>query len=247
MKKGEYSYEHKCCVCGKTYGRFVKTDVGILCYNHYYYRKRNNGLIKHTIYDSQEIVVEGDIAKIKIYNSHGDYTGEDILIDACNIDKIKNLKWHFNRERKSVGAIKNGKTVLLHRMLIDAKPKKLVDHINGNVLDNRMSNLRLCTAIENGHNHKVSSANTSGITGVSWMPRYKKWQSYITVDKKRIHLGNFSDFSDAVYARFIAECKYFGKFAREASEKVLEIVSDKVAMTPECPAYAFNKLQQFYI
>ena len=88
-----------------------------------------------------------------------------------------------------------------------------VDHINGNSLDNRKSNLRICTHKENVRNQKLSAANTSGYRGVSWNKASKKWEAYIKVNQKRIYLGKFVDILDAAraYAKKAKEC--FGEFA----------------------------------
>ncbi len=83
-----------------------------------------------------------------------------------------------------------------------------VDHINGVKTDNRWLNLRMVTPSENTKNAARSKANKSGITGVMWMPRYKKWKSYISSQKKVMALGMHEDFYEAVCTRKSAEVKY---------------------------------------
>jgi len=90
-----------------------------------------------------------------------------------------------------------------------------VDHIDGNYYNNKIDNLRLATHGENQRNRKLQINNTSGRTGVCWYKRYQTWASYIYVDKKRIHLGSFTDKEDAIQAREEAEIKYFGEFRRQ--------------------------------
>ena len=89
-----------------------------------------------------------------------------------------------------------------------------VDHIDGNGLDNRLSNLRLCTASENLRNTAICKANTSGYKGVSYHGSLSKWCSYITVNKKRIHLGVFDTpvLAHAAYCK--AALELHGEFAR---------------------------------
>jgi len=89
-----------------------------------------------------------------------------------------------------------------------------IDHINGDGLNNRWQNLRLATKSQNQHNHtRLDRRNKSGVTGVSWDKRHGQWQAQIAIDHKKIHLGYFDEFGDAVAARRAAEVKYFGRFA----------------------------------
>lgn len=84
----------------------------------------------------------------------------------------------------------------------------IVDHINGNTLDDRWENLREVTARENSLNAKRSRKNTSGVRGVSWEKALDKWRSKIHVGVRQIHLGVYDDFFEAVCARKSAELKY---------------------------------------
>jgi len=79
------------------------------------------------------------------------------------------------------------------------------DHIRSN---NRWNNLRFSTHQENARNTKLREDNTSGIVGVCHTASKKKFRSFITNDKKQVHLGIFSDFFDACCARKSAEYKY---------------------------------------
>lgn len=89
-----------------------------------------------------------------------------------------------------------------------------VDHINGDTLDNRRSNLRLCTVSGNNHNRMKSKNNTSGYKGVSWLKQNQKWRAYIKVNSKDKHLGCYLDKEDAARAYDKAAKEYFGEFAR---------------------------------
>ena len=91
-----------------------------------------------------------------------------------------------------------------------------VDHIDGNYYNNKIDNLRLATHGENQRNRKLQINSTSGRTGVCWYKRYQTWVGYIYVDKKRIHLGSFTDKEDAIQARIEAEKKYFGEFRADS-------------------------------
>eukprot|EP00732_Lithocolla_globosa_P001376 Lithocolla_globosa_v1_NODE_674_length_3463_cov_2.828052.p3 type:complete len:160 gc:universal NODE_674_length_3463_cov_2.828052:840-361(-) len=94
--------------------------------------------------------------------------------------------------------------------------KPLVDHINHSKTDNRVSNLRWATKIENGQNQEISSNNTSEITGVSFHKKAQKWECHIVLDKKRYHLGYYKTKQNAAQIRGIAEKITFGKFRNES-------------------------------
>jgi hypothetical protein len=84
---------------------------------------------------------------------------------------------------------------------------KLLDHINQIRHDNRIINLREATKSENGQNRPQQKNNTSGIKGVHWAKREKKWLSFINLNGKMKHLGYFIDINDAINARKTAEIK----------------------------------------
>ena len=86
-----------------------------------------------------------------------------------------------------------------------------VDHINGDKLDNRKENLRVCTHRENGKNQKISINNTSGYKGV--FANHKNWQAVIGVDGKPIYLGTYPSPEKAAEAYDVAAKKYHGDFA----------------------------------
>jgi len=83
-----------------------------------------------------------------------------------------------------------------------------IDHINHITNDNRWSNLRSVSTSENNRNACKRRDNKSGVTGVIWSKSNQRWNAQITIDKNRIHLGSFVEFSDAVNARKNAEVLY---------------------------------------
>ncbi len=83
-----------------------------------------------------------------------------------------------------------------------------IDHIDGNRLNNRLSNLRDVTRTENARNMALRFDSTSGSTGVCWDKNRRKWIAQIRVNRLRINLGRFSDLDDAITARKNAEVRY---------------------------------------
>lgn len=110
----------------------------------------------------------------------------------------------------------NGKK--FHRLIMNIDDLKYdVDHINGNPLDNRKDNLRVCEHKQNSKNKAINKNNTSGIVGVYWNKRCNKWVAEIKKDYKKICLGYFDDIRNAAEARRKAEIKYFGEYSIQKS------------------------------
>lgn len=142
------------------------------------------------------------------------HNGESFLIDFEDFEKVSNYFWSYTKGY----AIKSENRQPMHRFILglgsEDRYKVEVDHINRNRLDNRKSNLRVVTRQENMYNKSEYKNNTSGVRGVKWNKARQKWQVQINFDKKRIHLGMFTDLEEAKQARLKAEKEYF-KFKGE--------------------------------
>lgn len=91
-------------------------------------------------------------------------------------------------------------------------PRDLIDHINRDVGDNRITNLREANKTTNAINSKIRKDCASGVKGVSWRGSRNKWRAYISVGGKQKTLGHYEQFKDAVNARKEAEAKYFSEW-----------------------------------
>jgi hypothetical protein len=90
-------------------------------------------------------------------------------------------------------------------------PTILLNHIDGDPLNDRIENLRIATHTQVLHNHKLHKHNKSGCSGVFHEGR-NRWQANIGVGGKQIKLGCFSSYEEAVRVRRAAEIKYYGEF-----------------------------------
>lgn len=149
--------------------------------------------------------------------------GKSTLVDNDTYEWASKYKWYAAHWKDNMFyAQRGGKQVnkkreqhiSLHRDIMKPKKYEVVDHINGNTLDNRKCNLRVCSAKDNSRNQtKLSKNNTSGYKGVSWDKNANKWIARIKVDKKLIHLGYFVDLIKATKAYDVAAKKHFKDFA----------------------------------
>ena len=91
-----------------------------------------------------------------------------------------------------------------------------IDHIDGNPLNNKIENLRACTAAENLCNAKTRSDNISGAKGVGWFKPKQKWRARVNFNKKEYHIGYFDKKEDAINAVLEARPNIHKEFARHA-------------------------------
>lgn len=116
-------------------------------------------------------------------------------IDSDDFEKVNTLKWFsfLQSNGKHYVATKiGGKQIRLHRMLLGVTESNIeVDHINGDPLDNRRSNLRTCTKSENQRNRGKSKKSTSGYKGVSFCRNTQKFRAQIRHNGKLFRLGRF--------------------------------------------------------
>ena len=155
--------------------------------------------------------------KINKYNLSGKYgigwttnTNEEFYFDLEDYEKIKDFGWYKDNNGYLRATGKDGKALKMHQLIAHV----FIDHHNRNKLDNRKENLWECSPSENAQNQSKASNNTSGITGVNWHKHRKKWVARIyNLNKKRISLGYYDFFEEAVKARLQAEKDLYGEFA----------------------------------
>ena len=150
----------------------------------------------------------------------------DVLLDDEDYHLISEsgLSWKINNEgyqlvplyylvgRKMIKTKR--RSTRLHRVIMNAPEGMVVDHINGNSLDNRKLNLRLCTETENKRNSPRHKNSKSAYKGVHWHKLCSKWIAHIGHNGKSIHLGYFTDPKLAAEAYNKKALELQGKFAR---------------------------------
>lgn len=115
---------------------------------------------------------------------------EKVLCSVEDYDKLMKYTWSVNSDTYCVTRI-DGKTVRLHRFILEADKQKMVDHINSNRLDNRRENLRITDSQGNGENKQKRKGTSSRYVGVSKIKSNSKFKSKIRFKGKEIHLGTF--------------------------------------------------------
>lgn len=130
--------------------------------------------------------------------------GRVALVDDEDFEWLSTKKWCIQENRKNGHAYahtsrwKGKKYVYMHRIIIGAKKGQIVDHINGNTLDNRSSNLRIVTPRQNQQN--MHYERSSKYPGVSWYTNDKKWVARIQIEGKNKGLGYFKSEKEAFEA-----------------------------------------------
>lgn len=143
--------------------------------------------------------------------------GLNAVVDDEDFEALNRFRWHANAHGYAARmARRNGKriVILMHWHVCWSPPGTVVDHINGNRLDNRRSNLRACTRAQNNTNRRMSrQGRSSQFRGVCWRTHAKAWKAYIKHERKQMHLGYFKDERAAAQAYNDAALRLFGEFA----------------------------------
>jgi hypothetical protein len=136
-----------------------------------------------------------------------------MIIDDEDVDKVAHLKWCTNKNGYALRTEPDRSTTLAHRIIIGAKDGEIVDHIDGNRLNNKKSNLRIVNNAQNAFNMQKAKHNTSGYKGVSWHKGHKNWQACVYSNKTSQFLGSYITKEEAAVAYNIHARATRGEYA----------------------------------
>ena len=164
-------------------------------------------------FDRREIVVRDDCAYVPLHGRGGVFKGY-AQVDAEDLALVCDIAWSIDARGYVAGRPKeSSKTVTLHRHIYGpVAGRNSIDHIDGDRLNNRRSNLRECSQAENTRNARIGLNNTSGYKGVSETAE-GRWRARITVDGVEIRIGHFDTAEEAAEAYDSAAVRLHGDFA----------------------------------
>ncbi len=137
-------------------------------------------------------------------------------VDPGDHHELSQHAWHLHSDGYAFRRVGSGpaKTLeYMHRLVLNAPAGSLVDHVDGNRLNNTRSNLRLATPSQNNANSR-DRPRRSGYRCVYWHRQAERWVSQISVNGRLRHLGLFDDPEEAAKAYDLAARATWGSFAR---------------------------------
>ena len=161
--------------------------------------------------------------EIPLHGKYGD--GKTVKVDDEDYEILSKRRWHVDNcgyarchELKTVDPCRP--VLLMHRLVMRiVGERKMIDHVNGDKLDNRKENLRICTNQQNMCNrdklvHKKEGARHSMYKGVRGYGNNGKWVARISVDGKAKHIGVYETEKEAALAYNMEAIKLQGQFAK---------------------------------
>ena len=149
--------------------------------------------------------------------------GQFATVDDEDFDRLSKFKWHtitpgtvmYAQTRLFSGKSgTKGELKYMHRMIMNAPPGMVVDHIDGDGLNNSKKNLRICTQKNNCANRGANKNSASGIKGVTYCKQTGKWRAVIEHQGKQKSLGRHSTIEGAKSAYQKESQMLHGEFAR---------------------------------
>lgn len=165
----------------------------------------------HVLYKPIKITFEGDVCYLIPLTQ-----GKFAVIDGMDLPLVEGFSWYARHTHNSWYATSSG-TIHMHDVVLPHDPKLVVDHRNGDGLDNRRHNLRHATLSQNQQN-RIHIGNgkkkTSRYRGVFWHNAARKWGAGFMLNQRNNYLGVFNDEIEAAKAYDAAVIEHFGEFAR---------------------------------
>jgi len=141
------------------------------------------------------------------------------FVDDEDFDYLSQFNWFYVNGYAGRRFWDHGKKGLLymHRVILNSPKGMDTDHINRYGLDNRRSNLRICTRSQNLANRSLHRNNSSGRRGVFWSKQDSKWMARVKFNKRSYFVGSFDNIDDAARAYEVKAQELFGDFYQRSS------------------------------
>lgn len=165
------------------------------------------------------------LKKVELWESRDKLSDKVSLVDDEDYEIVMKAitarsKWYAHKPGKAASyyAFNGRRDKSIHRVIMDPPEGMVVDHINGNCLDNRRENLRICSYSQNSCNKKVRTDSKSGFKGVC--QRGKRYQAYIgdpgtpALKKRNIKLGTYNTAIEAAAAYDKKAVEFYGEYAK---------------------------------
>jgi hypothetical protein len=244
-----------CDVCGRKINKKICLRGYTLCSKHmhqlYKYGKFLDN-IQRTNSDLNDYTIDRNeqTACFNMYNQKNLFT-KSFIIDLEDIEKVKYHKWRLGNNSYPITGLPAKKTVRTvgHVILgLDSRDTgSVIDHINGNTLDNRKSNLRIITQQQNLLNKGRAKNTKSPFKGVYKDKSRNQWASEISLNGIKVHFTRQDDLKVAAYQRYIAESVLFKEFSRkEELDKIKKYTENLPKQEKEkIKLYVINKLHKY--
>lgn len=210
-KKYARNFLTTCCICGEK--AVSSYDNKEYCHKHYMQMYHHQEIQSYSIYDRNQYVLYDDYAEIILKNRYGEEVART-KIDLDRLEDVIKYKWYCyeyeNMKQYCQGTLESGEKIRLHHYILNISKNtlqgKVVDHINGDSLDNRKQNLRIVTQQENLRNMKPNN-KMKGIRIYYLKDGTPRYGARITYNYKTISLGTYNTLEEAQIARKQAEEK----------------------------------------
>lgn len=199
-----------------------------------------NGVVHACVLDTKGVThdVKFDERDLSLWEAHTWFTTKVVRSNQspaaylCRSEPIED----------AYAACRGKRHIYFHREVLDAPDHLEGDHVNGDGLDNRRANLRLCTHKMNMRNRAQSTTHRSSpVRGVTWCKQQRQWMARVTLpDGTQVNLGRFDSLVEAATVRVVAERKHSGNFAAWISRRDYGDLTEELILLADLSAEVFR-------
>lgn len=244
---------YHCDICNREIKKKNRLGGYTLCQKHrhqlYKYGKFLDN-IPRTVHDLNDYKIDyaHNTVTFNMYNQKSVFTAS-FVADLEDIEKLKYRKWRLSKDGYAItGGKVTGRNASNVVLGIDSRKNDLIiDHINGNRLDNRKCNLRIVTIQQNALNRRQDSNSKSPTKGIYWNASRNKWESKIAFNGIAVHFTRQKDIAAAAFQRYVAEKLVFREFSRTDELNKLKRLSNSLSNQEKLKIslYVINKLHKY--